>query len=173
MKLIPLSETGKKKGLYFAQVDDKNYDWLIRWKWHILFASKNVMYAVRTQHLWMENKKRQVKKMIYMHRQIMNITDRTIRVDHRDHDGLNCQEYNLRIATHQQNLCNKGKYKKDASSKYIGVYFDKRYGTYWATVNSKGVKYHVGTFKNEEEAAIARDLKAKELHGEFAYLNFP
>ena len=33
--------------------------------------------------------------------------------------------------------------------------------------------YYLGLFDDEVEAAKARDRKAYELHGEFAYLNFP
>ena len=37
----------------------------------------------------------------------------------------------------------------------------------------KGKTYYLGTFADEVEAAKARDRKAYELEGEFAYLNFP
>ena len=40
-----------------------------------------------------------------------------------------------------------------------------------ATLNRK--KYHLGYFENEEAAAIVRDRRAKELHGEFVRLNLP
>ena len=33
--------------------------------------------------------------------------------------------------------------------------------------------YYLGTFDDEVEAAKARDRKAYELEGEYAYLNFP
>ena len=36
-----------------------------------------------------------------------------------------------------------------------------------------GKAYYLGFFDDEVEAAKARDRKAYELHGEFAYLNFP
>lgn len=38
---------------------------------------------------------------------------------------------------------------------------------------SKGKKYYIGSFLDKLEAAKAYDIKVKELHGEFAVLNFP
>jgi len=49
-----------------------------------------------------------------------------------------------------------------------------RHGDKWiAYINYRGRHYHLGLFDDEVEAARARDRKAWELHGEFAYLNFP
>ncbi|NLZ07113.1 MAG: hypothetical protein GXY19_18240 [Phycisphaerae bacterium] len=47
-------------------------------------------------------------------------------------------------------------------------------GDKWiALVGYKGETIYVGLFDDEVEAAKARDRKAYELAGEFAYLNFP
>jgi hypothetical protein len=37
----------------------------------------------------------------------------------------------------------------------------------------RGRTYYLGTFDDEVEAAKARDRKAYELEGQYAYLNFP
>ena len=42
-----------------------------------------------------------------------------------------------------------------------------------AVIKHKGKTYYLGTFDTEIEAARARDRKAYELEGEFAYLNLP
>jgi hypothetical protein len=44
----------------------------------------------------------------------------------------------------------------------------------WEALVTKDSKRHyVGLFANEVDAAIARDVAARILHGEFARLNFP
>jgi len=49
-----------------------------------------------------------------------------------------------------------------------------RHGDRWkAKITHQGVEHFLGYFDDEIVAALTRDAKAKELHGEFAYLNFP
>ena len=58
------------------------------------------------------------------------------------------------------------------TSKYKGVSSVKN-GKWVAGITLKGVKYHLGTFDIESDAAIAYDKKAFELNPDTAYLNFP
>jgi hypothetical protein len=148
MKLIPLTQ-GK-----FAQVDDEDYDFLMQWKWHVQ-KSRNTFYAVRGGG-------------ILMHRVIMS-ADNFKLIDHKDRDGLNCQKTNLRHCTLSQNQANRFSH---GSSKYLGVLIrNEKYYISQITKNGKGI--YIGCFKNEIDAAISYDKKAKEVHGEFARLNFP
>lgn len=160
MKLITLTQ-GK-----FAQVDDWNYASLNQYKW-CANRSRGTYYAMR--NIWVEGKQKQIK----MHRLIMN-TPEDKEVDHQDHNGLNCQEHNMRNATHSQNHMNK---KPRGDSKYLGVSWDKsknRWRTYIQTRQTPDHKrktLYSGTFKTEIEAALAYNEKAREFHGEFANLN--
>lgn len=78
---------------------------------------------------------------------------------------------NLREASRSQNCINKDKYAKVNSLGYRGV---QRYFNRFRSVVCVGQReYFVGTFDTLELAALAYDLKAKQLHGEFAKLNFP
>ncbi len=155
MKTIPLTQ-GK-----IALVDDEDFEYLNQWKW---FARKNKhnYYVCR----------RNGKKHILLHNVIMNPSP-GFEVDHRDRNGLNCQRKNMRIATHSQNQSNK-RSQINGTSKYLGVHYKKSKGYSYicAAIQSNHIQLHLGTFKTEEDAARAYDNKAKELHGEFANLNF-
>jgi hypothetical protein len=153
MQLIPLTQ-----GL-FTKVDDWNYDRLMEHKWYANRVA-SVFYAKRTEDI---NGK---PVTIYMHREILG-TPKGTGIDHKDHDGLNNLEENIRECNQSQNNMNKRPYGK---SKYLGVYFDRQYII--AAIRLKGKKIHIGVFKTEEEAARAYDKKAKELFGEFANPNF-
>jgi len=160
MKLIPLTQ-GK-----FAMVDDDIFDFLNQWKWYANKTNKTY-YAGRIIC-------KPQRTCIKMHRLIMG-SPIGMEVDHIDHNGLNNQRHNLRNCTRGENQKNKN---KRTNSEYIGLshfscnYKGRKYNYIKASIMSNRKKIHIGCFKTEEEAARAYDKKAKELHGEFANLNF-
>ena len=111
------------------------------------------------------------KVKLYIHRLIMD-APKGMDVDHINGNPLDNRKSNLRICTHAENQRNKGAYKNNTSG-YKGVSWYKRDKKWIAGIkhNNKGI--YIGLFEDKEEAARAYDKKAKELHGEFAYLNFP
>ena len=164
MKLIPLSQNSKKnKGKYFAMVDDEDYDYLMQWNWRAFNATKDIFYAVRS----FRDKRTKSNTTIKMHRLILGLTNPKILVDHINHDGLNNQRNNLRAVNHQQNNVNR---RSRGVYKYLGVSF--QYNSWRGRVKFNGKSFHTPPFKSEEDAARARDILAKKLHGEFANLNF-
>jgi hypothetical protein len=147
-----------------ALVDDDTYEYLNQFKW---FAHKNnsgPFYAVRTDR----TSGKQIK--ICMHRLIMGISDPKILVDHKDRDGLNNQRYNLRMANKSQNNANR-RARRNGSSKYLGVCWDKREKKWRVQIKKNGIIKHVGMFSNEDDAALAYNEKAIVMHGDFARLN--
>ena len=103
-----------------------------------------------------------------MHREIMHAPDGMV-VDHKNRNGIDNRPDNLRVCTPAQNEYNKA--PRGKRSRFKGVYPD---GDKWyAVIKHKGETYYLGTFDDEIAAAKARDRKAYELEGEFAYLNFP
>ena len=143
----------------FAMVDAEDHEGLCRYKWTALTIGKKC-YAFRNAG----------RHCLLMHREITNAPTGMV-VDHKDGNGLNNCKSNLRVCTHQQNVCNKG--PRFATSKYKGVSWDKTKNKWRATTSFKGKPIAIGRFDDEIEAAKARDRKAYELFGEFAYLNFP
>ena len=135
-------------------VDDEDYDYLVQWDW---FAREynDKYYAGRFKN----------KKMLYMHRLIMNTPD-TIDVDHKDHNGLNNQRCNLRNCTRSQNMMNvKKKYG------YKGVSWFKHNDKYTSQIMFNYKNIHLGYYKTSEEAALAYNKAAIKYFGKFAYLN--
>lgn len=158
-RCIPLTQ-GK-----FAIVDAADYDWLSGYRWFVMTSRRGGQsYAACSLR----------GKTIPMHRLIMNPPSGMV-VDHIDGNGLNNRRANLRICTPQQNRWNLRPRKTETkTSRFIGVYQSRRSpGKWYASVECHGKVTHLGPFTSEVEAALARDLKAIELHGPYARLNFP
>lgn len=157
MKEIQLTQ-GK-----IALVDDNDFDWLNQYSWYANINKKK-WYA---KSGFMLNG---TTKNIKMHRFILGISDPTIKIDHRDRNGLNNQRENLRIATNSQNCANKSK-KENCSSVYTGVSWDKRKGKWVAQIRQDMKRKHLGYFDKEKSAAVAYNKAAIRVHKEFANIN--
>lgn len=159
MKLIRLT-----KG-QFAMVDDDDFERLSKHKWYAQ-RSRNTFYAQRNVTIG-----RKKRRTVHMHREVTGTADH-LQCDHIDGNGLNNQRSNLRECTHQQNRRNTQK-RIASKSRFIGV-TRRSDGERWvASIKIQGKRQHLGSFLLEEDAARARDSRAKELFGEFAALNFP
>jgi hypothetical protein len=110
-------------------------------------------------------------KIVSLHREIMN-HPKGLLVDHKNNNGLDNRRLNLRLATQSQNRQNRAK-RKNTSSRFNGVGFDKQTDKWKARIKTNGKEITLGRFENEIEAAKAYDEAAKKYHGEFARLNFP
>ena len=118
-----------------------------------------------------------IYERIYLHKLITK-SGKGQQIDHIDRNRLNNRRSNLRKANMQQNMANT---KPKNNKKYKGVFDQSKYRklkkpfrSQMAYIHPKGKKRIViGYFRTAKEAALAYDKKAKEIHGEFAYLNFP
>lgn len=158
-KKIPLTQ-GK-----FAVVDDEDYNDLIKYKWYLL-KGRTTFYAARDTRNLAKTK----GETILMHRQILKVP-KNKETDHKNHNGLDCRKSNIRICSCQQNQANR-KQLNNKSSKYKGVYWHKLARKWMVTIKKGYNNYYLGLFDDEKKAAKIYDKKAKELNGEFAYLNF-
>ncbi len=147
-----------------ALVDDWNYDYLNQWKW---CASKHgkTFYAIRKA--WRPDGRRTT---VRMHRVLLNLNDPKIETDHRDNDGLNNQEHNIRVATRVQNCRNRRK-RINSRSRFKGVSWHTQVLRWMASIHTDGRHIYLGLFDSEVAAAEAYDAAAKQYFGEFAVLN--
>ena len=104
-----------------ALVDDEDYEWLNKYKWH---CKNRPPYhnAARTTN----------NTTILMHREIMR-PGPGYQVDHINHQTLDNQKSNLRIVTISQNHQNSKKYKA-GNNIHTGVSWDKRECKYKAKI---------------------------------------
>ncbi|MBN1359366.1 MAG: HNH endonuclease [Sedimentisphaerales bacterium] len=141
----------------FATVDAADYEKVSRYKWRAYRTGRRTYATCKNKG-----------KFIYMHHMILRPRKGYV-VDHIDGNGLNNQRCNLRECTRAQNLANAR--PRGGASQFIGVY---RYRDKWqAGITCRGQAFNLGIFDDEVEAPKARDRKAYELHGEYAYLDFP
>jgi hypothetical protein len=157
MKQIPLTK-GK-----FALVDDEDFDWLNQWKWH-LWSNKRKenfpRYACRSS----SNRK------VFMHRVIVDATD-GMEPNHIDGNGLNNQRGNLLIGTHMQNMQGFRLKRKNVTSLYRGVWWDKCDQKWYCQIIVDKKRKYLGRFDEETEAACKYNEAALEYFGRFAHLN--
>jgi len=154
---------------YVALVDDEDFERVSAYKWSVNTVTKKdgsvITYAKR-------NARRDVGEKIWcMHRLILGVTDPKVEVDHEDHDGLNNQRYNLRVASGSQNQHN-ARIRSDNTSGFKGVSWHKQHKKWITRIQVEGKMLHVGLFTDLLEAACAYDMAAIKHHGEFASTNF-
>lgn len=152
MKYITLTQ-GKR-----AIVDNEDFDNLNKQKWCI---TKGVV----TDYAYCKKG----GKAIYMHRVIMGAT-KGIEIDHRNHNGLDNRKSNLRPCTHGQHQRTRRPYK-GTSSKYKGVSWSKPAKKWRVMIWFHNKPVYIGAYTDEKEAARVYNENAKELFGEFAWLN--
>lgn len=156
MKIIKLTQN------QVTVVDDNDFKYLSQFEWYAYKHKSGNFYAVRNVKI---NGK---TTMIRMSRVILNAS-KNIEVDHHSGDTLDNRKTNLRKVTHHQNCMNQSKHR-DSSSPFKGI--RKNNNKWQAKICFKGVNICLGSYKDPVEAALAYDIKAVELFGRFAKLNF-
>jgi hypothetical protein len=151
-----------------ALVDNEDYEWLSQWKWSA-FQNRSGYYAVRNERVKEMGGIKRSRKLILMHREILQAKD-DMDVDHWDGNGLNNQRYNLRECPHADNMKNQ-KVNSVNKTGYKGVYWNKKNRKYVANIGVGGTCVYLGSFETAEDAALAYNQRAVEVYGEYARLN--
>jgi len=139
---------------YWSIVDDHNFDLASEYNWG---------YDHGYARAFVRGSK---NKKVYLHQLIAQRLGLTGGIDHRDRDPLNNLEENLRPANQNEQLANTS-VRCTSQSGIKGVILDKRRNTYYAQITHLGKVTTLSGFRTPEAAKAARDVKAKELHGEF------
>lgn len=145
-------------------VDDDDYEYLNQWKWNYTSG-----YAKRKQHI-PSSRKNQKSINIYMHR-LINNTPEGFHTDHINGNKLDNRKENLRTVTSRQNQGNRFKTKPITSSKYKGVWWDKRSKKWCASICINYRNKYLGSYKSEIDAAKIYNDEAIKVFGKYAKIN--
>lgn len=161
--LIPLD-----KGLW-ARVDSEDAAFAAQWNWkahehgYAVWRKNKILRDNGTTHFRMHR--------LILGRMLGRELNKGEMVDHINHDRLDNRRSNLRVCTTLQNSHNFKKYK-GSTSKYKGLCWDKTRNKWKVEIRFDQIKYMVGRFDDEDEAAWHRDQWCLALHDDFAVLNF-
>lgn len=149
-------------------VDDEDFERVNQYRW----TAVSPRCYQQTMYWGIRSERRGGKKIsILLHRFIMN-APKGVMVDHKDRNTLNCQKSNLRLCTNAENQRNTPS-KVTNTTGYKGVCLRKTDKKFTSGIRFNRKLIFLGSYSDPKEAAKAYDAKAKELFGEFAYLNFP
>lgn len=157
---------------YIAKVDAEDYERVRQFNWHAHFDRKgdvvNNIYARR----WFRHPETGKSRGEFLHRFVMQVSDRSIQIDHKEHDGLDCRKHMLRMGSQSDNQHNQ-RLRRDNKTGYKGVTKHRECNRWVSTIVNNGKTVYLGLHKTPEIAAKTYDVKAIELFGEFCHLNFP
>lgn len=153
----PVREIPLTRGLV-ALVDEADFEMLSHWKWHAHANRPTRFYAYAVIGHFAQ---------VSMHRMVL-LPSPGEQVDHVNGDRLDNRRCNLRIASCSQNNAN-----RKPAGRFKGVGPGRWANRWTANIDFNGKRHYLGDFKSPLAAALAYDHAARELHGEFARLNFP
>lgn len=102
----------------------------------------------------------------YVHRDILG-AKKGESVDHINGNTLDNRKENLRICTHQQNMCNQ-KTRTDNKSNVKGVYWSEERQKWCVQIAANNKTIPLGRFNLFEDAVKARKEAEQKYHGEFS-----
>lgn len=148
---------------FVALVDPADAERVLAYPWTALTPRRNLSaYAIYKKGVITQSGRHEL-----LHRFLMDAPP-SLEVDHIDRNGLNCQRNNMRLATSGQNKVNRA--SANNVTGFRGVRRHKG-GTFSASIRLHLQETSLGHFATAVEAAVAYNVAARELHGDFAVLN--
>jgi hypothetical protein len=153
---------------YVAQIDDSDLELVGLHKWCAMvkrFPDGKIRNIYAYRSIRVSGK----QTTQFLHRFLLPVGN-GLDVDHHDHNGLNCQRYNLRPATKSQNQANSRK-SPGGTSEFKGVSWNAKRRRWIVQITLNGKTALIGQFHNENDAAFAYNSAAIKAFGNFAHLN--
>lgn len=121
-------------------------------------------------HPFADKRGRVFEHRYILEQQLGRYLEKNERVDHINGNPSDNRIENLRLATHGQNLMNRGRPINNTTG-YKNIYLDKKSGKYYVQIGFEGKTYNFGYHSKIEDAIESRNKALKKLHGEFAKLD--
>ena len=148
---IGVGYTFKREKFYFDKEDYeliKDYSWCINDNGYVITVDRTTGKRMR------------------LHRLVMGV-DGDLVVDHINHDKTNNCKSNLRVCTQSNNVKNRSN-KKNSSSGFMGVSWNKKSNKWHARIKVDGKLKHLGYYTDINEAIRVRIHSEIEMFGEYA-----
>ncbi len=107
------------------------------------------------------------KVPVFMHRLILNITDKNIIVDHIYHNKNDNRKSKLRLCTNKEN-CRNAKIGINNTSGVVGVFYNKNKNKWEATIKVDGKSKYLGRYDKIEDAINCRLEAQNKYFGDFS-----
>ncbi len=143
----------------YAIVDLLDYEKVEGFRWH-RHPEGYAHACVKRDGKWIS---------LLMHRLLTGVSNGSI-IDHTNGNGLDNRRKNLRVCSRAENDANADIWETNTSG-YKGVSYYRSTGKWRVAFGVQGKSYYVGYYDTKEEAALAYNIVAFGLYGEFARLN--
>jgi hypothetical protein len=155
---------------YVTTISDRDYKRVSKLKWYA-HEKRRADGSLKNVYAQCTYRHHGAVKILLLHRFILGVTDPSVEVDHKDHDGLrNCRS-NLRRSTGQQNKQH-SRTRTDNTSGFKGVYWNTKMEIWEACIKVNGKNKWLGAYLDKKYAALAYDRAARKQFGKFAVTNY-